>query len=140
LSHMTRRKSAIKDAAALKKACDKIPGAQYMGVAKGKGGGMRNKHGHQVQLPGWRYPVTIDQTTGECSFDNYNGSWGKEKELDNLKQQYGVEAAKAKAEAEGATEMEELKLDDGSIKLVIPIGGGDYAVEGDGGGGDGWDV
>jgi hypothetical protein len=139
MSHTTRRKSAIKDPEILKKACTRIPGAQYLGIGRGKGS-VGGKSGHQVQLPDWHYPVTVDCTTGECTFDNYGGRWGKESELDKLKQGYGVEAAKAKATADGHTEMEELTLDDGSIKVIIPLGGGGYEVDEGGGGGDGWGV
>jgi len=89
-------------------------------------------------LPGWKYPAVFDLKTGECQFDNYEGSWGQESHLDSLKQGYAIEAAKAKAEADGC-EVEEMLLEDGSVKLTIPIGGGGFDV---GGGGDasGFDV
>ena len=35
-----------------------------------------------LQLPGWNYPVVINTETGLASYDNFNGSWGKEIELD----------------------------------------------------------
>jgi hypothetical protein len=138
MSHTTRRRSAIKDLPTLKKAVDRIPGAEYLGYGEAKRYG-KSSHGHNVKLPGWRYPVSFDINTGECTFDNYGGRWGKECDLDALKQGYAVEAAKAKAQAEDRP-VEEIKLDDGSIKLVIPLGGDEYAVEGGAGGGDGWDV
>lgn len=134
MSHTTRRKSEIKDADALKKAVKRIPGASYLGIGKGKGS-VRGT-GHQVQLPEWHYPVTINQETGECTFDNYGGRWGDEKHLDSLKQGYAVEAAKAMAEARDL-DFEETQLADGSIKCVIPLGG-DYEVSGDSTCSDGW--
>jgi len=138
MSHTTKRKSAIKDLPTLKKAVDRIPGAEYLGhgTAKQYSG---SPVGHNFKLPGWSYPVSVDLATGECTFDNYGGRWGKEAVLDSLKQGYAIEAAKAKAEAEGHT-MEEIQLEDGSVKLVIPLGGADgYVAEG-GGDGDGWGV
>jgi len=136
VSHITRRKSAIKDEATLKKACARVPGAQFIGrVQRARGA---DKGGLQFKLKGWNNPVTVDTNTGECIFDNYGGRWGSEAELDKVKQGYAVEAAKAKAEAEGH-ECEELKLSDGSIKLTISIGGTGYEAEDEGGGG-GWDV
>lgn len=132
MSHITRRKSAIKDVATLKKACERI-GAKYLGrVQKARGASMG---GHQVQLKDWQNPVTIDTNTGECVFDNYGGRWGKESELDSLKQGYAVEATKAQAEVEGH-EFEEQRLSDGSIKCTIPLGGGGYETE-DGGASEG---
>jgi hypothetical protein len=136
---MTRRKSAIKDPDALKKAVARIKGAKYLGVQKGRGGGMHSQQGHQVQLPGWHYPVTINTKTGECTFDNYSGRWGEEKHLDSLKQGYAVEAAKAKAEEDGHA-FEEYTLADGSIRCVVNLGGGTGYETGAGGDGSGWDV
>lgn len=137
MSHITRRTSAIKSVDLLKKACKRVPGAEYIGrvdTARGAPNG-----GYQFKLKNWNSPVTVDINTGECAFDNYGGRWGKETELDAVKQGYAVEAAKAQAEAEGHEFIEE-KLSDGSIKCIIPIGGGGgYDNEGTGGT-SGWDV
>lgn len=129
MSHVTTRKSCIKDLPTLQKAIARIPGAQYMGVGTGRTYSSQSK-GWLVQLPGWNYPVTIDPKTGQCSYDNYGGRWGDEKHLDALNQGYAVEAAKAQAELSGH-DCEEIKLEDGGIKLVIPLGGG-YEVAGGG--------
>lgn len=140
MSHTTTRKTAIKDVDTLKKAVARIPGAKYLGLGQGNAFSGRGAHGHQVQLPGWRYPVTIDAQTGVASFDNYSGHWGDEALLDKLKQGYAVEAARSQAAVENR-EMEEMQLNDGSIKCVIPLGGGGYETEGSSGGGSGgWDV
>lgn len=138
MSHTTRRQSAIKDLPTLKKALDRIPGAEYQGygAAKQYSGA---PVGHRVKLPGWHFAIAIDIGTGECQFDNYNGKWGNEAILDQLKQGYAVEAVKAKAAAENL-EIEETRLDNGSIKLVIPLGDAGYVVDGESGGGSDWDV
>jgi hypothetical protein len=126
----------MKNAEAIKKACDRMPEAKFLGIKQDARAGS----GIQVKFDSWHYPVTINTQTGECKFDNYNGRWGSEKLLDQLKQGYGVEAARMQAESENR-EMEEMRLDDGSIKCVIPLGGEgfEFSDEG-GGGGSGWDV
>lgn len=129
MSHTTKRKTAIKDVETLKKAVARIPGAEYQGLGRANRYGGQSAQGHQVKLPGWNYPVTFDLTTGEATFDNYNGAWGKEEHLDKLNQGYAVEAAKAKATEENR-EIEEYVLPDGGIKLVISLGGGGYDTGG----------
>ncbi len=138
MSHITCRKSAIKSADVLKKACDRVEGAEYIGRVNQARGAKQG--GHQFKLKGWSNPVTVNVNTGECTFDNYGGRWGNEAELDKVKQGYAVEAAKAQAMVEGH-EFEEQLLPNGSIKCTIPIGGdGGYDTEGSGGGGSGWDL
>lgn len=123
----------MKNADILKKAVERIPGAEYQGVGRANRWSGNAEAGHMVKLPGWVHPVTIDLKTGECTFDNYNGHWGKNEHLDALNQGYAVEAAKSVAEAEHR-EMEEIKLDSGEIKLVVSLGGGGYGTAPDGGG------
>lgn len=135
MSHITKRKTAIKDVETLKKAIARTPGAEYQGLGRGRSYS-GTQEGHIVKLPGWNYPVTFNPVTGEASYDNYGGRWGKEEELDKLNQNYAVEAAKAQAEVDGHT-CEEMQLADGSIKLTIPLGGGGYEVEGGAGGSSG---
>jgi len=137
MSHTTKRKSAMKNLDALKAACERNPKAKYVGKGSSRYGN-RCKDPHEVQLEGWNNRVTVDVATGECFYDNYNGRWGANETLDGLQQDYAVAAAAAQAAEEGHT-MEEVKLDDGSIKLIIPLGG-DYETA-DGGGGNvegGW--
>jgi hypothetical protein len=106
----------------IKAAVAKIPGAKVLGVGEVKHFS-ENSKGLRVELPGYRYPITIDTATGTVSSDTYSGRWGNPELLDKLAQNYGVEAARAEAEqrrAQFATET----LDDGSIKCTITIGGG----------------
>jgi hypothetical protein len=132
MSHTTKRKSAMKNVDILKKAVARIPGAEYQGIGRANRYGGSANTGHMVKLPGWSYPVTIDLQTGECTYDNYNGHWGKNEHLDALNQGYAVEAAKSVAEAEHR-EMEEIRLDNGDIKLVVSLGGGGYGTDPEGG-------
>lgn len=61
----------------------------------------RQATGLGVSLPGWNYPVVISPETGEVTYDNYNGRWGEQIELDRLFQQFVVENARQYAEDHG---------------------------------------
>jgi len=78
--------------------------------------------GWGIKLPGWIYPVVVQPETGSVQFDNYGGKWGKQEELDRFLQAYAVEKAKLEARRKGHTVFEQT-LTDGSIKLVVQVGG-----------------
>jgi hypothetical protein len=59
-------------------------------------------------------------------FDNYNGAWGAQAELDKLLQAYAVEKARIEARRAGHSVTEQ-PLSDGSIKLTIQVGTGGAA-------------
>lgn len=71
-----------------------------------------------VKLRNWKNPVYF--TDGEARFDNYDGRWGAESELDAFLQRYAMEAAKRVAEARGLR-CEESVLIDGRMKLVVHV-------------------
>jgi len=48
--------------------------------------------GVAVDLPGWQYPAIFNTKTGTIYYDNYNGGWGQQLELDKFIQRYTVEA------------------------------------------------
>jgi len=75
-----------------------------------------------VQLPDWRYPVVADVNTGTLAYDNYNGRWGEQQQLDRFMQGYAVEAATLEARRKGHSVVEQ-SLTDGSIKLTVSVGG-----------------
>ena len=79
-------------------------------------------NGLAVQLPDWRYPVVCETTSGQVKFDNYNGRWGDQQELDRFLQVYTVEKTKLEARRKGHSVTEQ-PLQDGSIKLTINVGG-----------------
>ena len=83
----------------------------------------KERTGLTVQLPGWRYPVVCDTSTGAVKFDNYGGAWGKQAELNRFLQGYAVEKAKIEARKKGYR-VAETKLEDGSIKVTVTVGGG----------------
>ena len=120
MSHIVSIETEIRDALAIKAACQRLRlQAPVLGEAKLFSG---TKTGWQVKLPNWRYPVVCDVATGKIDFDNYNGRWGKQEELDGLLQSYAVEKAKIEARKKGHS-VTESQLTDGSIKLAISVGG-----------------
>jgi hypothetical protein len=80
--------------------------------------------GLAVQLPGWQYPVVAELASGKLDYDNFQGRWGDQRELDRLIQAYAVEKARSEARRRGHTVAEQT-LPNGSIKLTIQVAGGD---------------
>ncbi len=124
MSHIVSIRTRVTDALALAAACRRLglpePAAGTATLYSGQATGL------VVQLPGWHYPVVIDQLSGEVKFDNYNGAWGSQSELDKLLQGYAVEKARIEARRAGHTVTEQ-SLADGSIKLTIGVGNGGAA-------------
>jgi hypothetical protein len=116
MSHIVTVQTKVHDPAAVRAACQRLdlPEAAegtanlYSGEATGL----------IVQLPGWQYPVVIDALTGTLRYDNFEGHWGDQAQLDRFLQAYAVEKAKLEARKKGYT-MAEQALEDGSIKLQI---------------------
>ena len=77
--------------------------------------------GLAVQLPDWMYPVVCDTATGRLKFDNFEGRWGEQKELDRFMQAYAVETSRIEARKKGYC-ITETPLANGSIKLTINTG------------------
>ena len=120
MSHIVQIKTEVKDAAAIAAACRRL------GLKEPTTGKFNvfsvSREGVGVELPGWNYPVVCNTETGAVDFDNYNGSWGKQVELDKFLQAYAVEKAIYEAQKGGYSVYEEM-LSDGSIKLNITVEG-----------------
>lgn len=120
MSHIAQIKTEVRDAQAVEAACRRLGleaptvGTFDVYVVKRTGLG--------VKLPGWQYPVVCNLETGAVDFDNYNGNWGKQEELDKFLQAYAVEKAIHEAQKGGYSVFEQT-LDDGSIKLNITVEG-----------------
>ena len=56
--------------------------------------------GMAVYLKDWKYPVVVKEN-GELAYDNYEGRWGDEAQLNKLKAYYGLEKAKIEARKKG---------------------------------------
>ena len=121
MSHLVTIKTEVRDAAAVRAGCQRLclsPPVQgtfelFSGTATGLA----------VKLPDWQYPVVCDTASGQVKFDNYNGRWGDQKQLDAFLQAYAVEKARMEARRKGHS-LTERKLTDGSIKLTIQVNGG----------------
>jgi hypothetical protein len=120
LSHIVTIKTEIRDAAAVRAACQRrqlpppVEGVHEVYTSQVAGLG--------VQLPDWTYPVVCQLESGEVRYDNYEGEWGEQRHLDAFLQGYAVEKAKIEARRKGYA-CSEQTLQDGSIKLTVNVGG-----------------
>ena len=121
MSHIVTIKTEVRDAAAVRDACRRL------NLAEPTHGTVKlfssEATGLAVQLPNWTYPVVCDTESGQIQFDNFNGRWGDQKELDRFMQAYAIERAKQEARRKGHSTTEQT-LPDGSIKLTIQVAGG----------------
>lgn len=116
MSHIVSIKSLVSDPIAISAACRRLGLSEpTQGTAQLYGG---EASGLLLLLPDWRYPVVIDVRLGEIRFDNFEGRWGEQVQLDRFLQAYSVEKAKLEARRRGHVVAEQL-LDDGSIRLRI---------------------
>jgi hypothetical protein len=74
-----------------------------------------------LQLPGWQYPAVIDPHSRVVQYDNYDGAWGEQAQLNRFLQAYAVEMAKLEARKKGYA-ISEQTLADGSIRVQIVEG------------------
>jgi len=120
LSHIVEIKTEVRDEAAVKAAYVRlqIPTPEHKTVRLFNA----TATGLCVQLPGWNYPVVANLQTGQLQYDNYNGHWGRQEELNRFLQAYAVEKAKIEGRKKGHT-CSETRLEDGSIKVTIRVGG-----------------
>jgi hypothetical protein len=120
LSHIVTIKTEVRDHAAVSAACRRLQLAPpILGTAQLFSDQVA---GLIVRLPDWTYPVVIDTMTGQVRFDNYEGAWGDQAQLDRFMQIYAVEKARIEARKKGH-QVTEQALADGSIKLTIRVGG-----------------
>jgi hypothetical protein len=116
MSHIVQIQTEIRDPRIVAVACDRLgiaaPIRRTVKLFNAEATGL------VVELPGWRYPVVCDTETGQLHYDNYQGHWGKQCELDRLKQIYAVEKAKSEARRRGYA-ITEQQLENGSIKVLI---------------------
>jgi len=119
VSHIVTIATEIRDPGALAAACSRLglaePDNQTVQLFSAAA------TGHCVSLPGWRYPVVCDLAAGKIQYDNFDGRWGEQRELDRLLQIYATEKAKIAARREGHTVTEQ-SLENGEIRLTITVG------------------
>lgn len=120
MSHIVQIQTEVRDVAAIQAACRRLNiqnpdfGLHKLFSSQLEGWGVR--------LPGWIYPVVCQPSTGALQFDNYGGRWGEQVHLDQFLQSYAVEKTKLEARKKGHSVTEQ-PLVDGSIKLVVQVGG-----------------
>lgn len=121
MSHIVRIQTEIRDPAAVTAACQRLNlPTPVHGTTKLYSA---TATGLAVQLPNWRFPVVCDTPTGQVHFDNFNGHWGAQTELDKFLQAYAVMKSMIEARKHGHTVTEQ-PLTDGSIRLTIQVAGG----------------
>ena len=120
MSHVVEIKTEIRDEQAVKAACVRLqlPTPEHKTVRLFNA----TATGLCIQLPNWSYPVVCNLQTGQLSYDNYSGAWGEQKHLNSFLQGYAVEKAKIEARKKGHM-CSETRLEDGSIKVTIRVGG-----------------
>ena len=120
MSHIVQIKTELRDPAAIAAACRRL---NLSAPVQGEHRLYSARHtGLGVQLPGWKYPIVCRPETGEVLFDNFEGRWGPQSELDKFQQTYAVSKAVIEASRHGHFVTEQT-LPDGSIKLTINVGG-----------------
>jgi hypothetical protein len=120
LSHIVEIETEVRDAAAVRAACQRL---QLPRPVQGRHRLFSGEViGLGVQLPDWRYAAVCHLDSGQIQYDNYGGRWGEQKHLDTFLQTYAVEKTKIEARRRGNTCTEQ-HLADGSIKLTINVGG-----------------
>lgn len=117
MSHTVTSDLELKNRTAMEKAAAAM-NAQVLGVGRYNFFSSQAANGLGIQLPGWKYPIVVDLESGKVSFDNYNGSWGSQDELDKFMQHYAKEVACEAAYCNNFT-VEEQTLDNGDIELTI---------------------
>lgn len=121
MSHIVQIKTEVRDVDAIRAACRRLkldqPEEGTFEMFSGEATGVA------VRLPDWTYPVVCNVTTGELKYDNFNGRWGEQAQLDHFLQAYAVEKSRLEARRQGH-DVTEQTLADGSIKLTIQVNGG----------------
>lgn len=120
MSHTVTCKVEMRDENSLRRAIDhlNLPLVEGGRIGTHKLYGGQSAHGIAIQLPNWRHPVVIDPVTGTAKYDNFNGSWGKQIELDKLVQRYSIERTMEEAQVVGYN-VEENTLENGDVELVM---------------------
>lgn len=92
MSHTTALKSVqMTDKNIILKVAEKLK-LKFLGEREFTMYDRTKQYGMGFQLDGWSQPLVIDTKTGNAAYDNYNGSWGAQDELDKMVQEYAAES------------------------------------------------
>jgi len=121
LSHVVTIQTEVRDAVAVLAACRRLALPEpVQGTAEVFA---TSATGLIVKLPDWQFPVGCDLTTGSLKYDNYEGYWGEQQQLDRFLQAYAIEKAKIEARREGHSAFEQ-PLEEGYIMVNVEVAGG----------------
>jgi len=116
MSHIVSIQTRLHDPATIAAACRRLnlpaPTEGTVTIFSGEATGII------VQLPEWHYPLVIDVLTGVVRYDNFQGHWGAQVQLDRFMQAYAVEMTKQQARRKGYS-VNEQTLENGSIRVEI---------------------
>ena len=119
MSHIVEIRTQVRDPVAVRAACQRLHLPEPVhGTFKLY---TTQATGLSVQLPGWRYPAVCDLASGQVRYDNFQGHWGEQAQLDRFVQAYTVEKAKLEARRVGHSVAEQAQAD-GSIRVTIHQG------------------
>jgi len=119
MSHTMNIQLELHDRDALLAACERLGLTMTEGRHKLYS---TTEEGIAISLPGWKYPIVIKED-GSVAYDNFNGSWGKEEELNKLKAYYGLEKAKIEARKKGYSVYESFNDRTQELELRIKVEG-----------------
>ncbi len=120
MSHIVEIKTEIRDEQAIRGACVRLqlaaPENKTVRLFNATATGLCELE------TGWNYPVVCETQSNAVKYDNYQGHWGRQEELNKFLQAYAVEKARIEARRKGHR-VSECKLEDGSIKVTVHVGG-----------------
>ncbi len=119
MSHTMNIKIELHDREALFAACERLG----LRIEDGKFKLYSStEEGLGIFLREWRYPIIV-KNDGTIAYDNYNGQWGQEEELNKLRAYYGLEKAKIEARKKGYSVYESYNDRTQELELRIRVEG-----------------
>jgi hypothetical protein len=116
MSHRTEVETEFLDKEMVKKTCEEL-GIEFVDEKQ-----VRLYEGnfpcdYSIKLKGWNYAVGI-QSNGKALFDNFNGQWGNESELDAFRQRYSENVTLHHAERAGYRVLHR-EMNNGTLRIEI---------------------
>jgi hypothetical protein len=116
MSHIVTLNVKIKDKETLRQVAEEDLGLRVQEKETVTFYGGNTRTGMTVRLPGWNYPVLVTED-GELLYDNYEGMWGSQDQLNRLIQNYTIASV---YKAAGSRPVTSEVLPDGTVKLRLP--------------------
>lgn len=73
-----------------------------------------------IYLPGWKFPAVLTKNN-ELVYDNYNGAWGKDSELEKFNNEYSAETQRRYMRECGINWEEHKDPKTGAIEMTIEV-------------------